>query len=76
MESNYVSEFALFMNRYLADHPEVVEDQQRGWNIYWDKNVDFSDMKKADKDFVPNDSYGFYPTDWILGPPSRESKSD
>jgi hypothetical protein len=26
----YVSEFALFMNRYLEQHPEVVEDQRRG----------------------------------------------
>lgn len=35
MDKAYVSEFTLFMDKYLKDHPEVVKDQQRGWDIYW-----------------------------------------
>ena len=28
MEKGYVSEFTVFMSRYLQEHPEVVEDQR------------------------------------------------
>lgn len=78
MKDNYVSEYTVFINRYLAEHPEVVEDQKRGWDIWWDKKVDFKAIKEADEDYVPDDSYGSYPADWHLKPPpikgSGESK--
>ncbi|HYP67378.1 MAG TPA: DUF3460 family protein [Thiobacillaceae bacterium] len=61
MEKSYVSEFTVFMNHYLEEHPEVVEDQQRGWNIYWNHEVDFEELKEAEEDRVPDDSYGFNP---------------
>lgn len=32
--SDYV-EFTEFMNHFLDDHPEVVLDQKRGFDIYW-----------------------------------------
>lgn len=35
MDKAYLSEFAIFMDHYLHDHPEVVEDQQYGWDIFW-----------------------------------------
>lgn len=28
-------EFMEFMDAYLKAHPEVVEDQKRGWGIHW-----------------------------------------
>ena len=28
-------EFMEFIDAYLNAHPEVVEDQKRGWDIYW-----------------------------------------
>ncbi|MDD4882171.1 MAG: DUF3460 family protein [Gallionellaceae bacterium] len=28
-------EFMEFMDQFLSDHPEVVKDQQAGWEIYW-----------------------------------------
>ncbi|WP_395399106.1 DUF3460 family protein [Pseudoduganella sp. UC29_106] len=31
----YVSEFEEFFGHLLADHPEYVADQQKGWNIWW-----------------------------------------
>lgn len=64
MKSDYVSEFTLFMNQYLAKHPEVVEDQKRGWDIYWNRKVDLAAFEKAKEDYVPNDGYGFYPAYW------------
>jgi len=30
MNKSYVSEFAVFMNQFLAEHPEAVEEQRRG----------------------------------------------
>jgi len=59
MKKNYVSEFMVFMNRYLKEHPEVVEDQHRGWNIYWNHEVDFEELKEAEEDQVPGDGGGF-----------------
>lgn len=35
MDTRYVSEYAHFMDGYLHDHPEVVEDQHVGFDIYW-----------------------------------------
>jgi len=28
-------EFMEFMDEFLDTHPEVVEDQKTGWDIYW-----------------------------------------
>jgi Protein of unknown function (DUF3460) len=28
-------EFTQFMTAYLNEHPQVVEDQKRGWEKYW-----------------------------------------
>jgi len=73
MKTGYVSEFTQFMNQYLAKHPEVVEDQKRGWGIFWDRKVDRAAIKKAEEDSVPDDSYGFYPADWRGVQPPPES---
>lgn len=59
MKSGYVSEFSRFIDHYLQEHPEVVEDQRRGWNIFWNHHVDFVEQKLAEEDAVPDDSYGF-----------------
>ncbi|MHB9103373.1 MAG: DUF3460 family protein [Sulfuricella sp.] len=45
MKTDYVSEFTLFINQYLAEHPEVVEDQKRGRDIYWNPKVDQEALK-------------------------------
>ena len=66
MEKSYVSEFTVFMSRYLQEHPEVVEDQQRGWNIYWNHAVDFEELKQVKEDRAPDDSYGFNPVRDLL----------
>jgi hypothetical protein len=33
-------EFMKFMDEFLMAHPEVVKDQQRGWEIYWTPTKD------------------------------------
>ena len=60
-KTGYVSEYTLFIQQYMAEHPEVVEDQKRGWSIWWDRKADQAAIKKANEDFVPDDSYGAYP---------------
>lgn len=59
MKSGYVSEFTRFIDQYLLEHPEVVEDQREGWNIFWNRHVDFAEQKQAEEDAVPDDTYGF-----------------
>jgi hypothetical protein len=64
MRGDYVSDFEVFMNRFLEEHPEVIKDQKYGWNIFWDHKVDFESLQEATEGAVPDDSYGFYPADW------------
>jgi hypothetical protein len=36
MQQDYDAfEFMTFMAQFLKDHPEVLKDQQAGWDIYW-----------------------------------------
>lgn len=58
--AGYVSPFTEFMDGYLAEHPEVVEDQRRGWYLFWDHKANFEDMKEASKDSVPVKGYDYF----------------
>ncbi|HAT29847.1 MAG TPA: DUF3460 domain-containing protein [Janthinobacterium sp.] len=58
--AGYVSEFTQFLDRYIEKHPDVVEDQRRGWYIYWDHAVDLKQLEEAEKDSVPTPPY-YYP---------------
>jgi hypothetical protein len=53
----YVSEFEQFFNGYMAGHPAVERDQQRGWYIWWDHKVDFDDEARQLADSVPLPPY-------------------
>lgn len=53
----YVSEYEQFLNRYLDAHPEVRENQRRGWYIFWDHNFDRTDVDQAEKDKLPTHPY-------------------
>jgi hypothetical protein len=61
MANHYESDFEQFIKQFLAEHPEVVEDQKRGWYIYWDRQVDPVALKEAEEDSVPFDTYEFDP---------------
>ncbi len=39
MDKVYISEFELFMEHFMHDHPEVVADQQIGYDMYWKQQV-------------------------------------
>ncbi len=60
MNRDYVSEFTRFIDTYLEQHPEVVEEQMRGWNADWHTEfIDLVAMQEAAEDGVPDDTYGF-----------------
>ena len=52
-KAGYVSEFTLFMESLLGRHPEIVRDQQVGWSKFWNHQVNFDELKKAQEDTVP-----------------------
>lgn len=64
MDKAYVSEFTLFMNRYLEQHPEVVEDQRRGWRFGWEPKVEPEAERDAELDLAKDDAYGFNWSAW------------
>ena len=55
----YVSEFDQFLNSYLKQHPEVEEDQMRGWYIWWDRRLNLDELEKERKDTVPAKPYQY-----------------
>jgi hypothetical protein len=55
----YVSEFDQFMNTYLAKKPQVVEDRQRGWYLWWDHRVDLDELDKQRESSVPEKPYHY-----------------
>ncbi len=55
--SGYVSEFTEFIDQFIEQNPEVVKNQRRGWYIFWDHNVDLSELERAKKDSIPPTPY-------------------
>jgi hypothetical protein len=53
----YVSDFEQYLNGFLAEHPEVQEDRQHGWYIWWDHRLDLAEMDQQDKNEVPVKTY-------------------
>lgn len=53
----YVSEFEQFMQANLRQHPQVAQDQQRGWYIWWDHQVDLDALDRQRRDSVPVKPY-------------------
>lgn len=59
-DAGYVSEFTQFIDKFLEEHPEVVENQRTGWYIFWNRKVDFEELKKASEDSVPTKGYWYF----------------
>jgi len=56
MSKPYVSEFANFMNRYLEDHPKVVEQQKRGADFFWKLKYEKAAAVQADSSGIQSPS--------------------
>ena len=55
----YISEFDNFIEGFLRQHPEVVADRERGWNIWWDHRIDLDELDKQHADTVPEKPYHY-----------------
>lgn len=55
----YVSEFEQFLDSYIAQHPEVAEDQMRGWYIWWDHKQDIAERARERRDSVAVKPYSY-----------------
>ncbi|MBZ2209437.1 DUF3460 family protein [Massilia soli] len=55
----YVSEFEQFLDHYIAQHPEVAEDQMRGWYIWWDHKQDIAERAREQRDSVAVKPYSY-----------------
>lgn len=53
----YISEFGQFMDQFLEQHPEVIVDQRKGWKIFWDKKVNFSELDDLKEGSIPMKPY-------------------
>lgn len=58
--AGYVSEFEQFMDQFLGQHPEVVQDQRKGWYIFWNHKADLEELKKTDQNSVPMKGYEYF----------------
>lgn len=59
-DDGYVSDFADYMNHFLDDHPEVIDDQRRGWAIWWNHPFNLNELEKSAKDTVPVGAYYYF----------------
>lgn len=55
----YTSEFERYMNGFLEKHPDVVEDQKRGWYIWWDHRLDLDEQDKLKQSEVKPKPYSY-----------------
>jgi len=60
MNKAYVSDFEIFMNQFLKEHPEVAEEQMRGWRSFWEVKTDPAASHFSKEDVVRDDHYGFH----------------
>ena len=58
-QGGYVSEYEQFINTFLASRPEVRADQKRGWDIWWDHQVDSTDLELRRNDDVSEKPYKY-----------------
>lgn len=64
MGKAYVSEFTIFMDQYLKEHPEVVEEQKLGWASFWQRKAEIRAPEISKDDIAPDDSYGYAWSAW------------
>ena len=47
MRADFDSEFTEFLNKFLAEHPEVAEDQEHEWDHLWNPVHDRAAMAEV-----------------------------
>jgi Protein of unknown function (DUF3460) len=60
MKDLYESDFTSFMNEFIDSNPRVAEKQMKYRGTWWDKEVNFDELKKLEDAEVPRGSYAYY----------------
>ncbi|MDB5959078.1 MAG: hypothetical protein JWP59_372 [Massilia sp.] len=53
----YTSDFEEFLDQFKKTHPNIEPDQQRGWEILWDRHPGMDDLAVQRPDAVPVHGY-------------------
>ncbi|MFZ5523356.1 MAG: DUF3460 family protein [Pseudomonadota bacterium] len=64
MDKAYVSDFTKFIDQYLDEHPEVVEEQKQGWASFWQLKAEIRAPEISKDDIAADDGYGFAWSAW------------
>ena len=57
----YESDLTKFMREFLREKPHVLEDQRRGRAIWWDKKLDFEELRQQQESAVKQKAYVYQP---------------
>jgi len=57
----YQSDFTRFMNAYLEQHPELEPQREANRLTWWDRQVDFDDLRRWEASKVPQKPYVYQP---------------
>lgn len=63
-DTGYVSEFSDFIEHFLEEHPEEIEERRKGWSLYWIRKNDKRASNQAGEDSIPDNRYGFDYSTW------------
>jgi hypothetical protein len=55
----YVSDFEGYLDQFKQQHPHVEQDQQRGWDIWWDHRPLQEELTVRRADAVPVRGYQY-----------------
>ena len=73
----YESDLTKFMRDLFDKNPRLAEAQKQARAIWWEKKVDFEDLKRTRESRVPVRGYVYYP---LVGPAaskgSRKPEAD
>jgi len=62
----YESDLTKFMRQLFRDKPHLAQAQREARAIWWDKKVDFAQLKRMEESRVPVRGYVYYP---LIQPP-------
>ena len=66
----YESDLTKFMRDLFRKKPHLAEAQREARAIWWDKKVDFGELKRMQESRVPVRGYVYYP---LIQPPGTRS---
>lgn len=57
----YESDLTKFMRELFEKQPHLADEQKQARSIWWDKKVDFDDLRRTRESRVPVRGYVYYP---------------